>query len=92
MIFSLIIDENELTGSIPTEVGSLTKLTQLELGTQLFSVVLFCFETKQIRSMDLTSFLCFFKSQIVIADNALEGLIPTEIGLLTKLTELWLRK
>ena len=53
MIFSLIIDENELTGSIPTEVGSLTKLTQLELGTQLFSVVLFCFETKHIRSISM---------------------------------------
>ena len=57
MILSLNIGGNELTGSIPTEVGSLTELTQLELGTQLFSVVLFCFETKHIRSMHLTSFL-----------------------------------
>ena len=40
LIFSpiMLIDSNEVTGSIPTEVGLLTELTYLSLCKQLFSV------------------------------------------------------
>ena len=42
----IVIDVNELTGSIPTEVGLLTELKSLELCKQLFSVLPVCFEIK----------------------------------------------
>jgi hypothetical protein len=45
----LSLRDNELTGSIPTQVGALTKLKTLYLCKQLFSALLLCFETKQIR-------------------------------------------
>ena len=41
----IVLDKNELSGSIPTEVGLLTELTSLVLCKQLFSVLLVCFET-----------------------------------------------
>ena len=47
--FNVLIDMNKLTGSIPTEVSSLNKLEYLYLCKQLFSALLLCFETKQIR-------------------------------------------
>ena len=48
---------NKLTGPIPTEIGLLTDLTWLQLGKRLLSVLLSCFETKQIGFIPLTSFL-----------------------------------
>ena len=56
-----MIDGNELTGSIPTEVGVLTKLKSLCLGKHLFSVLLLYSKPKQMRSMFLTylHFCCF---------------------------------
>ena len=71
-----MIDGNELTGSIPTEVGVLTKLKSLCLGKHLFSVLLLYSKPKQMRSMFLTylHFCCF------IADNELKGSIPSELG------------
>ena len=49
-----MIDGNELTGSIPTESGSLAPLEWFSLGKRLFLFFLSCFETKQIRSRLLT--------------------------------------
>ena len=40
---------NELTGSIPTEVGLLTELTSLGLCKRLFSVLLLHFEKRRKR-------------------------------------------
>ena len=54
MILSPNIDENDLTGSIQTEIGSLTELTEINLSKELFSILLLCLKTKQIRSMLLT--------------------------------------
>ena len=72
-----VIVDNELTGSIPTEVGSLTTLDYLNFGKQLFSVLLLYFETRQICFfMFLTILLLLFH----IADNELKGSIPNELG------------
>ena len=90
MILSPNIDENELTGPISTEIGLLTELTWLRLGKQVFSVVLFCFETKPTNSMLLTLPSVFFCHKIVIDDNEFVGSVPTEVGLLTKLEVLTL--
>ena len=44
MILSLNIGGNELTGSIPTEVGSLTELMDMFLSKELLCILLLCFE------------------------------------------------
>ena len=81
-----MIDYNELTGSIPTEVGLLTELTSLGLCKRLFSVLLVCFEIKQIHSFFASNlFSLIFSHIILIASNELTGSIPTEVGLLTEL-------
>ena len=90
--FCLIVD-NELTGSIPTEVGLLTELTALYLSKHFISIYLLYFETKHIHlffASDLFSLI--FPHFCLIVDNELTGSIPTEIGLLTGLTELGLGK
>ena len=45
-----MIARNELTGSIPMEIGLLTNLMILNLGKCLHYVLLLCFETKQINN------------------------------------------
>ena len=98
LIFShiILIDYNELTGSIPTEVGLLTELSYLDLGSkQLFSVLLVCFETKHIHSFFASNlFSLIFPNIILLASNelTLTGSIPTEVGLLTELIQLNLCK
>ena len=85
--------DNKLTGSIPTEVGLLTELINLELCKRLFSVLLVCFEIKQIHSFFASNlFSLIFSHIILIASNELTGSIPTEVGLLTELTSLGLCK
>ena len=91
-----MIDYNELTGSIPTEVGLLTVLSNLGLGRkQLFSVLLVCFEIKHIHSFFASNlFSLIFTNIILLASNelTLTGSIPTEVGLLSNLVQLDLGK
>ena len=91
----ILIASNELTltGSIPTEVGLMTELTSLVLSERLFSVLLVCFETKHIHSFFASNFFSLIFFHIILVDsNKLTGSIPTEIGLLTKLTNVRLGK
>ena len=95
LIFShiILIDRNELTGSIPTEVGLLTELTSLELCKRLFSVLLVCFETKHLHSFSASNlFSLIFSHNILIDRNELTGSIPTEVGSLSNLVQLDLGK
>ena len=85
-----MIDQNELTGSIPTEIFLLTKLTGLNFCKRL-AIFLFCcyaFKKKLIRSMHLT----FFSPLIPTDKNNMTNSIPTEIGILTNLKALYLCK
>ena len=80
-----MIDVNELTGTIPTDIGLLTKLSTglLNLGKLLFSVSLIYFKPKKIYTFyasNLLSPLLFH-----IADNELKGSIPNELGSLVYL-------
>ena len=95
LIFShiILIASNEFTGSIPMEIGLSTKLTSLGLSKWLFSFVLVCFDTKETRLFFASNLFSLIFSHIILIDyNHLTGSIPTEVGLLTELTGLWLSK
>ena len=84
----IVTDTNELTGSIPTEVGLLTELRRLSFSKHLIFVLLFYFETRQICSILLTIYVCLsliFSQINLIANDKFTGPIPTEVGALTKL-------
>mmetsp|Transcript_20791 Transcript_20791/g.31308 ORF Transcript_20791/g.31308 Transcript_20791/m.31308 type:complete len:965 (+) Transcript_20791:157-3051(+) len=71
---------NDLSGTIPTEIGSLTNLSGLSLreNTQLSGSI-----PSEIGLLTNLSFLDFYS-------NELAGAIPTNIGLLTGLKDLYL--
>ena len=90
---NILIVENELTGPIPTEVGSLTKLEyKLRLSKQLFSPFVTIMFWNKTDSHYVSKFVCLIFIHIIIDDNELTGTIPTEFGFLTDLTALNLSK
>ena len=64
-----MIDKNELTGSIPMEIGLLTTLEYLTFSKQMISVLLLCFKTNYIRSLLLIFSFNFSSPENVIAEN-----------------------
>ena len=90
---NILIVENELTGPIPTEVGSLTKLEyKLRLSKQLFSPFVTIMFWNKTDSHYVSKFVCLILIHIVIDDNELTGTIPTEFGLLSDFRYLYLGK
>ena len=79
-------EENQLTGSIPTEIGMLTKLTELALGKWLYCLdFLVCLLLLCMRCESTNLFsMCILMTTAEHHD--LTGSIPTEIGELTELT------
>jgi hypothetical protein len=81
----LYLSENSLTGTIPSEVGLLTKLSELSVVWILVvRIVLSCV-------CHCTLMLaCHIHSTAYLSlwGNSLTGTIPSEVGLLTKLSEL----
>ena len=72
-------DDNQLTGEIPSEIGNLTNLINLDLGNNQFTGSI----PPEIGNLtNLTS--------LYLGDNQLTGSIPPEIGNLTNLTTLYL--
>jgi hypothetical protein len=84
MIF-WIIDFNALIGRIPSELGLLTELTFLSLGKSFLALYLFNLCYEYIHSL---VWMIFW----IIGHNFLTGRIPSELGLLTELTDLVLCK
>jgi hypothetical protein len=100
-------DSNSLTGTIPTEIGSMTSLVSLYV-CKLSSVafhghrpcwvfleripIIFelvgCAHNVSVRSPYLLVTLFFEISD----SNSLTGTIPTEIGMMTSLVNLWISK
>ncbi len=68
-----------IAGTIPTQLGNLTELTNLNLGTNLLTGAI---PTEIGNLTNLT--------QLGLSDNRLTGAIPTEIGNLINLTNLYL--
>ena len=71
---------NNLTGTIPAELGQLSRLTELVLWNNSLSGRIPP-ELGELRSLSL----------LVLGANELTGPIPAELGQLSRLTEMWLR-
>ena len=94
---------NDLTGSIPEELGLLTQLQQLNLGGNRLTGSI---PTELGQLTELTELYLFFNelsgtippelgrltqlSALNLGGNRLTGPIPAELGQLTELAELWL--
>jgi Leucine-rich repeat (LRR) protein len=76
---SLDLSSDQLTGSIPPEIGNLTNLTYLKLSENQLSGSI----PSEIGNLTNLTYLYLY-------DNQLSGSIPSEIGNLTNLTRLWL--
>ena len=78
-----IVDANQLSGKIPSELGLLTQMMQLSLCECR------CEQCSAVLWIDL---LIHFLGLMMLGGNALAGVIPTELGLLTELTSIQLCK
>ena len=76
---TLNLQNNQLSGSIPTELSSLTSLVTLNLQNNQLSGSI------PTELSSLTNLVT-----LSLADNELTGSIPTELGSLTSLVTLWL--
>jgi hypothetical protein len=82
---TLYLSLNSLTGTIPTEVGLLTKLSKWSVVWLLVvMIVLSC-----VFFIALSCLLVIFHSteELSLRDNNLVGTIPSQLGLLTKLSK-----
>ncbi len=87
ILYRLQIDKNEFTGTIPPELGDLTDLKYLYLGTLSFAKL-------TSRESLFHAPHSYFGNKYLshLDDNELTGAIPTDIGELTELTDLHLCK
>ena len=84
IIDSNVVD-NQIEGSIPTEVGAMRSMNAIFLG-KCFVVLLSTFSSRK-RPNRIALVLCYWTDM-----NELSGSIPSELGVLDDLYELLLRK
>ena len=83
--------KNRLTGSLPSEIGLMNKLTYLtSCKCQYF--VWFQFLSTSFNAFKFSSQLSFILTMIIADKNELTGSLPSEIGLITALNNLGLCK
>jgi len=89
----LILDDNNLSGSIPSELVLLTNLEEIYLCKYGRRVDL-CLEEHGWNPSSTSNFAFFsLLHDALISDrNQLTGSIPSELGLLTNLGQIWLGK
>lgn len=78
-IWHLYLDHNNLNGSIPPEIGNLTKLNDLALNNNLLSGLI---------PASLGNLTSLYRLNLTV--NQLSGSIPSEIGAMHNLGVLWL--
>jgi len=90
---ALILDNNQLTGSIPSELGLLTNVETIELGKYGRRVDL-CWEEHgwNLSSTFIFAFFPLLHDALILGINQLTGSILSELGLLTNLEWIWLGK
>ena len=81
---SCLVTENALAGAVPTQIGHLVQLTDLDLsGNQLTGKHFFAQIDRSVYES---------AAECCVAGNALAGAIPTELGQLTQLEKLYLHQ
>jgi len=90
---ALILGINNLSGSIPSELGLLTNLEWIWLGKYGRRVDL-CWEEYGWNPFSTSNFVFFvlLHDALILDDNQLSGSIPSELGLLTNLERIILGK
>jgi len=73
---TLWLSNNHLTGTIATEIGMASTLSESSKGT--------CFSQN---GLDVSHFVHFTAEYLYLDSNSLTGDVPSEIGLLTNLSE-----
>jgi len=88
---ALILDDNNLSGSIPSELGLLTNCMWLFLGKYGHKVDL-CLEEHGWNPSSTFNFAFFplLHDVLILGDNKLSGSIPSELGLLTNVEVIYL--
>jgi len=90
---AFILDVNELTGSIPSELGFLTNVKWMQLCKYGCRVDMFggtWFES--VLNIQFCVFFPFFHDALILDNNQLSGSIPSELGSLTKVQRIDLSK
>jgi len=90
---ALILDGNQLSGSIPSDLGRLTNLTWILLGKYGRRVDL-CWEEHGWNPSSTSNFAFFplLHDALILAWNNLNGSIPSELVLLINVEYIWLCK
>ena len=90
----MVLDDNQLSGSIPSELGLLTNLREIWLSKYGRRVDL-CLEEHGWNLLSSTSNFAFFPllhDELILDANNLNGKIPSELGLLTNVDRIGLCK
>jgi len=90
---SLILGYNNLSGSIPSELGLLTNVEEIDLCKYGRRVDL-CLEEHGWNPSSTSNFVFFplLHDALILDENQLTGSIPSELGLLTNVEKIWLSK
>jgi Leucine-rich repeat (LRR) protein len=103
LVTSIVLGSNNLTGTIPTELGQLTSITLLDLQTNQITGEI----PSEIGNLNNLTRISFWQNQLTgsippelgnlinltfldFDENQLSGSIPTQLGNLSSLTDLWL--